>query len=144
MSSRSQLLSSLLCCVRGEDGGWGGGKGRMEGCFSPVDDALKVIQRARLSYHPGAEQVQLRMRVLGYGMGGLGAQLWLLSTWRGEHMGTRIDHGAEQRPGRVSEVSRYSAALLLFDIMIPSPTNLLCLPRYSFWPAGTFIDRRRN
>lgn len=48
-------------------GGGGGGGGRMEGCFSPVDDALKVIQRARLSYHPGAEQVHLRMRVLGWG-----------------------------------------------------------------------------
>lgn len=46
-------------------------------------------------------------------------------------MGTRIDHGPEQRPGKVAELSRYSAPLLLFDIMILSPTNLLCRPRYS-------------
>lgn len=52
-------------------------------------------------------------------------------------MGTRIDQ-TEQRDGRVSEVSGYNTLLLMFDIIIPWPTNLLCCPCYKFRPLEVF------
>lgn len=38
----------------------------------------------------------------------LGAKLRSLGMWRGEHMGTGIDHLTKQRAGGVSEVSSCS------------------------------------
>lgn len=111
--------SCCLCCVQG--GSWQNG------------GSLYLCGWCIKSHLEGQIIIPSRGGACAFWARGWGAaKLWSLSTWWGEHMGTRIDHGPEQRPGRVAELSRYSTPLLLFHIMIPSPTNLLCCPRYGF------------